>query len=502
MERGRRFDNEPKLNIKKVIAVIVAIAVIIMFVIAIKSLLEKEVVEKVKTGYFTVYENNKWGVIDGKGEYVINPAYDEMIVIPDSTQALFICTYDVNYELGTYKTKVINEKEEILFKDYNKVFPIENYDESGNLWYEKNILVISKDGKLGLANYKGQELLRCEYDNIEAIKNITNSLLVTKDGKYGLASSTGDLIIEAKYKEIKSYGENYSAGYIVVSEEGKYGVIDNNKKVIFEPTFEDIKPLHGNNIYVVKQEGKWKVINSNKEELFGYTFDDIIEINTDNIIIKKDSKYGAITYTGETIIEPEYTGLKYAYSDKYIAKKEDKYGMINAKKETVLEFEYITLAYLKAEDFVQAEKELTETMILDKEKLEPKITGIISEINLEKGYIRVRTDSTYKYYNFKFEEKASKDILIENNIFLSIKNGKYGFVDSDNNVVVDYIYDDATEQNSYGYAAVKKDGKWGSINGKGETVLEPSVNLDNNFVINFIGKWHLAEELNMNYYIK
>jgi len=64
--RGRRYDNEPKLNMKKVLAFILAIAVIIMFFVSIKNLLtndkEKEVV--VETAYFSIIEDNKWGVID------------------------------------------------------------------------------------------------------------------------------------------------------------------------------------------------------------------------------------------------------------------------------------------------------------------------------------------------------------------------------------------------------------------------------------------------------
>lgn len=64
--RGRRYDNEPKLNMKKVLAFILAIAVIIMVFVSIKNLLtndkEKEVV--VETAYFSIIEDNKWGVID------------------------------------------------------------------------------------------------------------------------------------------------------------------------------------------------------------------------------------------------------------------------------------------------------------------------------------------------------------------------------------------------------------------------------------------------------
>ena len=39
MSKGKRYDGEPKLNMKKVFAVFIAIAVIIMFVIGIKKLM-------------------------------------------------------------------------------------------------------------------------------------------------------------------------------------------------------------------------------------------------------------------------------------------------------------------------------------------------------------------------------------------------------------------------------------------------------------------------------
>ena len=132
---------------------------------------------------------------------------------------------------------------------------------------------------------------------------------------------------------------------------------------------------------------------------------------------------------------------------------------------------------------------------------EEKVTGIVSEINASKGYIRVYTEGEYKYFNFKFEEKLSSTFLTTNTLFLSKKNGKYGYIDKDGNVVVDYIYDDATEQNTSGYVAVKKDGLWGSIDTKGNVVIKPEYNLDNNIKIDFIGSWHLCEDVNANYYL-
>ena len=54
--------------------------------------------------------------------------------------------------------------------------------------------------------------------------------------------------------------------------------------------------------------------------------------------------------------------------------------------------------------------------------------------------------------------------------------------------------------NDYGFAGIKKDGKWGSIDIKGNVVQEPTYNLDEYLLIDFIGRWHLGQDINMNYY--
>ena len=120
----------------------------------------------------------------------------------------------------------------------------------------------------------------------------------------------------------------------------------------------------------------------------------------------------------------------------------------------------------------------------------------------ENGYMIVRIDGEYKYYNFRFEEKTNIELLKSNTLFLSKLNDKYGFVNKDGIVIVDYIYDDATEQNRFGYSSVKKDGKWGVIDSKGKEVVKPQYTMENNSLIEFIDEWHLGEDLNLNYYTK
>ena len=111
MSRGKRYE-EPKLNIKKVFAVIIAIIVFIMFIFIIKGILgtaKKQ--EKISSkDYFASYKDNKWGVIDQEGNTIIDPSYQEMIIIPNSKNDIFLCTYDIDYDNGTYKTNALNSK--------------------------------------------------------------------------------------------------------------------------------------------------------------------------------------------------------------------------------------------------------------------------------------------------------------------------------------------------------------------------------------------------------
>ena len=84
--------------------------------------------------YFALYSQNKWGVINQEGEEVIQPSYQEMIVIPDKTKDVFICTYNVNEETGTYQTKAINSKNEDILIGYDQIEALENMDENDNVF--------------------------------------------------------------------------------------------------------------------------------------------------------------------------------------------------------------------------------------------------------------------------------------------------------------------------------------------------------------------------------
>ena len=499
MSRGKRYDTEPKLNYQKVFAVFIAIAVVIMFVFIIKNILkEKEKIEK-DYEYFVLYANNKWGVINQKGEEIITPSYQEMIVIPNKERDVFICTYNINEATGTYKTKAINGQNEEILTVYEQIEALENIDENDNVWYEENILRVKKDNKYGLIDLNGKEILPIEYDEISLLKGIENSIIIKKDGKVGLVNDNGSIIINPNYKQIKNLGSTYKEGYITVNQNGKYGVVSTTKKQILDNKYEEIEQTYLKDYFLIKDNGKQKLIDSKGNVLIEEGFDEIKSATSNGVIFVKDKFYGEMDKTGQVTIEAKYQDLKEAKKGVYIAKQNDKYGVIDGIQNENVPFEYIGMTFNEKLNLFLAENSNYSTSIID-EKFHVKIAGILSEINIDKEYIRMRIHDEYKYYNFNCDEKTSEEILKDNKIFLSKKGGKYGYVDKKGNVVVDYIYDDAIEQNEYGYAAVKKNGLWGSIDENGKKIIEPKYNLENNLKIDFINKWHLGEDLNMNYY--
>lgn len=503
MGRGRRAE-EPKLNFKKVLAFIIAIAVIVMFVISINAILKKgDDKERVSTivKYFVTYTEDKWGVINNKGEVIIDNSYEEMIIIPDNSKDIFICTVGIDLEENTYTTKVLNKDAKPILKDYTNVTPIENYSGS-DVWYEENVLKFEKDGKFGLIDFEGKELLSPEYDEIYALEGVSKTIVIKKDNKLGIYNNSAkEVAVEAEYEEITTLTDTYDNGYIVKNAEGKFGLIGANKKVILEPIYEEIKNVYSSNMYVVKKDGKELVINEKSEPVYENGFDKIVNVTGSNIVIEKEKKLGLIDMQGNTVIEPQYDSLVHCFTDNYIAKKDNKYGIVSADGSVKVEFKYQSIAYVKEANFLECETEEFETELMDN-NFEVKLTGIISEVNEEKGYIRIRVGDNYEYYNFKFEKKDSKDVLTGNTLFLVKENGKYGFRNKAGELIVDCKYEDATEQNEFGYAAVKLDGKWGVLKSDGAVLVEPTVDLEENLYIDFIGEWHLYKDLRLNIYTK
>ncbi|MCL2354330.1 MAG: WG repeat-containing protein [Oscillospiraceae bacterium] len=220
MAKGKRYGDERKLNYKKVFGVLVGLVVFVMMIITIINLARGGRNERQEAvSFFSSYTNGKWGIINSLGEVVIEHTYDEMIVVPNHSRAVFVVTYDVDDEEETYRTKVINERGNEIITGFNAVSAIDNFDLRQNIWFEDNVLRVRNDEKYGLVNFVGEEILPLIYDEITALRGITSNFLVESDGQVGLVNESGVFIIPVRYAEIFALREGDRSLYVVVDNE-------------------------------------------------------------------------------------------------------------------------------------------------------------------------------------------------------------------------------------------------------------------------------------------
>ena len=231
--------------------------------------------------YLPIVENEKMGVIDNKGNVVIEPNYNN-IQIPNPTKDVFICSNE-------NETKIVNAKGEEKFKNFEEVSAIQLKELATEIPYEKSVLKYKENGKYGIINFDGKKITKAIYNNISNLPYKEGELLVEKDGKYGVISILGKNILPIQYKEIKvdEYYEAENAyrysGYIVGNDTDKgtmYKYINYKTNIETKSEYQDIKRI---------------VDYEDKDKFY--------------LIYEKDNKYGVIE-DENTIINNEYDNIK------------------------------------------------------------------------------------------------------------------------------------------------------------------------------------------------
>lgn len=443
--------------VKKYKIQIIVIAIIILLIPIIKITINKldknyKVENVSKEKYFVLLSNEKMGIIDETGKIVIQPEYYE-IHIPNPSKPIFVCYYDYNEKTGKTKVKVINGQGTELFTKYNDLDTINLNGIETTMPYEKNLLKYKQDNKYGVIDLDGKIITKAIYDEIDGLSCKEGELLVKKDNKYGVINNKGVELIKIKYDSI-SGDEYYTSdqgyklsGYIIgeKTKDGyRYGYMNKNQKLLLNTEYSEILRIGDvkgedtdKNIFIIaRKDGQCGLIK-NKKVMIDFKYQDINYSGVENLfILTRGTKQGVYNSKGKKILTTKYEEL--TINDEYIYTKigkEEKYFNLRGE-----EIDKTTIKEEKNNDD------------------ESKVTNSAEYVN---------------------------PTLIPKE-----KNGKWGFVDKNSNLKVNYIYDEVTQVNKYGFAGVKKNGKWGSIDEKGNIVQEPKYNLDELDDIDFIGKYY------------
>ncbi len=417
-------------------------------------------------------KDGKWGIINFEGKEITKPIYDEIDSLPYKEGELLV---KQNEKYG-----IINIKGKQLIKmEYDEVKVDEYYTDENRYQYAGYIVLRkTQEGyRYGYLNHRGEEVLKTDYNEISRVTEIhddANSYLIcAKNGQYGLIKNQ-EQIMGNEYQSIQ-YDENNKV--FVIEKSKKYGIANLEGKIIVPIQFNEIN-ITGIYLYAQNEQGI-TVYNSNGSQV---NIDPNVAIlNTSNekyrIRINNENwtKYGVINKEGKQLLEEKYNYIEYLYDNYFIASNENgKLGILDDKEDIKIEMIYDSLQKIQNTDLIQTTLTQDEMIQIYTKTMEKVCEMKNATIQVENNYIKIYNELEVKYFSKEGKELKNTEVYEDNKLFVVRKGQKFGFADKNGNIVVDYKYDKAYEFNCYGFATVKKDGKWGAINEQGQEVIAPT----------------------------
>lgn len=430
-------------------------------------------------------ENGKYGLINLCGKKITKPIYDDIQALEYKEGMLTVKQND--------KFGIINiNGDEIIKVKYDGI-QADQYSLNENHNKKAGFIVSIKtnDGyKFGYINYKGKTLLETEYNEIARINYINDDesvyLVAFKNGQAGLFKNKSK-VLENEYEDIQFDNIN---NLLILQRNGKQGVSDLDGKKIIQLEYDNII-ITGNSINAQKGD-EVTVFNSEGEKLKNSNFISVLETDNKNyfITIDKNENYGVIDKDDNVIIDNKYTFIDYLFDNYFVAQNEQKIGIVDDKGKEVIKFDYDVLQKIEGTDLIQGIKNGNIDLI-DK-NMKKILTMKNAQIDIKENYIKIYNSEDRKYLQYDGKEVSNINVIKEAKLFAKKSNNKWGFVDKNGNIKIQYTYDMVTELNEYGYAGIKLNGKWGVINSEGKIIQEPIYDLQE-LEPQFIGKYYKVD---------
>lgn len=308
----------------------------------------------------TIYKTSTQKSEDTEYFYIDNPVKfvnGKLYITPEAFEVIFNATfsydttsnnirmYTLDYLTTYYTSKMASYGYKEIVSDYN----------NRKTMIADMIVVKREDGKVGIIDLAGNEIIGAKYDAITYVET-TKEFFVQNNSKVGLVSRTGKTKISSSYDKIDLIDTDLKL--YLVQNNGKYGVLDENENKIIYLEYDKIgidrslykntnitnQYLLFNNCIPVQRDKKWGMYDKKGQLILPIEYDGIGCVVTTSqsgnrnnavilpdyeaIIVEKDDKYGivnslgrlfvttfldsiySVTESGEEIFEFEYQGSR------------------------------------------------------------------------------------------------------------------------------------------------------------------------------------------------
>ena len=367
------------------------------------------------------------------------------------------------------KLSLNNEQNKPIITDIDSIFS------TSNVFYH-----VIKNGKHGIYYISGKQCIPIEYDDIKRL--YTNYWLTTKDGKVGLCWSNGNQIFPTNYKDISILRrEKYGKFDFFIVKKDKYTILDSDGKAIFPTQYDEIR--QHNDYYILENSSGTDCLFNSGELVKGITINyyDIPFFHQENgqtkkyYNFKKGDLWGIIDGDGRIHIPALYQEhLRFVYNCNenlslcLVANYKGKRGIINFKNEIVLPFKYNRIMETEIRNIFEIEttKGLQLFNLQSKRIITPSYyencTSDTNYIYLSKAHFKTPFDPQKEQIILPWEYSTVYNIPGSHN-FAVKKEGLFGVVNSENKVLVPFIYEDMISTNRPNMLVITKNNQCGII---------------------------------------
>jgi len=391
------------------------------------------------------------------GKVLINFIYNELAPIVGNDD-LFICSiakpWKIDYTL--YKRDIHIERDfmGIVNAKGDIILPLQYKIDLNHYYYERN-------------NWEGLNTIGEKF-----FKSKNNLLIASKLGEDDFYSPMGTGIIDIEANEIipfyyeEIYISDFTAKYYCVKKKERWGIVDSKNKVIIPFIYDYINiTLNKNEIYFIAfNKDKGGLLNELGEVVIPFEYSFIGNFDSKNRVpVSKGLTYGIVDMNNFICIPFEYGNLL-EYNE----------GLTRVRKFDLKELEY----YINSNNIIDSVfiKSFTSSINIHPDYGSYGITFTPSSLSdqvlspdlRKKFYYNNFRFITESYY-YNYEEFAIKCVL-GSNWQDKIDQTKYGYIDYNGNLVIDYQYDEAGKFKD-GYAIVEYDEKSGLLNKSGKVII-------------------------------
>jgi len=443
-----------------------------------------------------INKKGKWGSLDKNGAILIAPKHKH-ILYSDEVNKYSLVKENKNDRPTLFynDTKICKDADNITF--YQNVAILRRDKKYGVFKGERNTVPFAYDSiYTGIAEYVDRQIKKTYVFNNR--NSLVNNVIVKNNGKYGLISADGAVVFEPIYDMVQYKSKYYNitlnkkkgvyfedshkktdviydevrsevSKYVTIINNNKLGLLDYKGAVVVPVEYDKITDINFKNGFLVVKNGKAGIMRDNGEMAVPLIYDDIIYFPRDlkNLYrVSLNKKWGVIDATGKRIIPTEYDFV-YDIEGYLGVRKDNLFGLFTADGKMICKPEYKSFkrSVVRSENILYVEKGKYYGIVINNKLLyEPifKEIDLIHDTNnllypsewaewgSKKNYLYVKTDTKFGVFD---EVKRAMVIPVEydsivqkfvsgKNIYIAAKKGKnYGVLNSDNSVVVPFVYD-------------------------------------------------------------